>query len=290
MWKPSDDLNQQMSAERNVRSLSDEPENLQDYLARHGEPRTGTPEHLRQSNADGIYRKSLIQTWEKVETEKAKRRKLRLAAEAKIARQQEVIEREERRKRERETERIRRDAERAVREEARKLEQQAEAEKRDPTPLFEPSEPPIQITRDVRSRHIFMPGASGNGKSSTMLPIILGDINEQHAVAVLDPKGDLIRRLCVLLPPSRLKDCIYLDVDHPVPLDILAKSGNPEYLIKDIKNFITKGSESLAQAGPRISKLIYCLLQLQHSSFLDMEHFFTRPKRQQAILKSLRKL
>jgi hypothetical protein len=268
-------------------SKTDPPESWNDFFFRAVLPGCSdntSPETI-QFHADNARPEWIRQEKEKVEYKKelekdAKEHERTVEKlQIEIERSKERVRRDEARKRERE-----------ANEDKRMREREAADEKRDPTPAFLPADFEMPISRDVRSRHIFMPGASGNGKSTQMLHIVLKDIEERHAIAILDPKGDLIRRICALLPPERLKDCIYLDVDHPVPLDILAKSGNAEYLIKDIKNFITKGSESLVQAGPRITKLIYCLLQLQHSSFLDMEHFFTRPKRQQQILESLRRL
>jgi hypothetical protein len=241
------------------------------------------------------------QEWEQQEAKKVQYQQ-KLAREAKehesaverlkiqIEKEKGRIRLEEMRKREREARELQRKSESEAKELQRKLEREAEQERRDPTPQYVSPEHQIAISRETRSYHIFMPGATGQGKSSQMFHLIMSDINEGHAVAVLDPKGDLVRRLCAYIPEKDLSRCVYLDVEHPVPLDILGKSGNPEFLIQDIKNFIIKGNKTLEQAGPRLSRLIYCLLQIQDSSFIDIEYFFTRPKRKEQILASLRAL
>ena len=232
----------------------DVPETFIQYVRRHAQ---NWPDHFNGQDIEDHVKQYWKPDWLNQERQKSARRKQKAIADRERIAVQRTQERQE-----------------------RELQ-------RDPIPAFKPRDFPIRITRDVRSRHIFMPGASGNGKSSQMLRIIAGDIKQGHAVVVLDPKGDLIRRLCALLRPEHLAKCIYLDIDHPVPLDILGKSGNPEYLVKDIRNIITKGNESLVQAGPKLSKLIYCLCQLEDSSFLDIEYFFTRKERQSQILTAL---
>lgn len=123
-----------------------------------------------------------------------------------------------------------------------------------------------------------------------MFHLILHDIANGRGVGVLDPiKGDLITSLLPFIPQNRLKDCIYLDLKHPIPLDVMRPTPYPEHLVGDIKQLILKGDTTLKRAEPILTRLIYALLALPGSKFTDIEDIFTLPKRKQWFLDSLEK-
>jgi hypothetical protein len=192
---------------------------------------------------------------------------------------------------ERQKERIRRDAERKREREARelqrKLEKEAEQERRNPTPIIEAAAA-AQIPYSVREQHIFIPGMTRHGKSTQILELVMRDIGNGQGVAVLDPKGGLIRNICALMPEARLKDCIYLDLENPIPLDILGGTSNPEYLVGDLKQMVLKGDTTLKRAEPILTRLIYTLLKVPGTSFTDIEDVFTIPRRKKEILDALK--
>ena len=185
---------------------------------------------------------------------------------------------------------IEREKERVRREEVRKREREAERERRDPTPVIQPSNYPTPIPSSVRAQHIFIPGMTQHGKSTQILKLVMHDIANGKGVAVLDPKGGLIRDICGLLPENRIKDCIYLDLEHPVPLDILGGVSNPEYLVGDLKQMVLKGDTTLKRAEPILTRLIYAMLSIPGSAFTDIEDIFTLPARKKSFLDSLERV
>ena len=51
---------------------------------------------------------------------------------------------------------------------------------------------PVRLPPEVRARHAHLVGASGTGKSTALIQLILEDIGQGGGLAVLDPHGDLV--------------------------------------------------------------------------------------------------
>ncbi|MFB3910482.1 MAG: type IV secretion system DNA-binding domain-containing protein [Candidatus Eisenbacteria bacterium] len=84
---------------------------------------------------------------------------------------------------------------------------------------------PVALNPDQRSRHMYVIGASGTGKSTLLLNMILQDLARGEGLAVLDPHGDLVDRVLEFLPEGRLDDVVLLnpaDADWPVGFNILS--------------------------------------------------------------------
>ena len=69
----------------------------------------------------------------------------------------------------------------------------------------------VRLSAEQRTRHTHMIGASGTGKSTLLFNLIRQDILNGEGVAVLDPHGDLIDRICGIIPPERIDDVVLLD-------------------------------------------------------------------------------
>jgi hypothetical protein len=83
---------------------------------------------------------------------------------------------------------------------------------------------PVTLSSDGRSKHCYVIGASGTGKSTLLLNLILQDIERGEGVAVLDPHGDLIDEILGRIPEKRFDDVVVLDPSdeaYPVGFNIL---------------------------------------------------------------------
>lgn len=83
---------------------------------------------------------------------------------------------------------------------------------------------PIGLTLEERRRHVYMIGATGTGKTTTLLHMIYQDIVNGKGIAVIDPHGDLIERLLAVIPKERIQDVVYFnpyDIEYPFGLNIL---------------------------------------------------------------------
>ena len=73
----------------------------------------------------------------------------------------------------------------------------------------------VRLTPNQRTHHVHVIGASGTGKSTLLFNLIKQDIEEGQGLAVLDPHGDLINRVCGIIPPERVEDVILVDPSDP---------------------------------------------------------------------------
>lgn len=69
----------------------------------------------------------------------------------------------------------------------------------------------VTLSPEQRSRHLYVIGASGTGKSTFLLNLIRQDLLHGNGLAVLDPHGDLIEEIISILPQERVADVILLD-------------------------------------------------------------------------------
>lgn len=82
----------------------------------------------------------------------------------------------------------------------------------------------VSLSPDERSRHCYLIGASGTGKSTLLLNLILQDIDNGQGVAVLDPHGDLVDEVLGRIPEKRVRDVVLLDPsdeDYPIGFNVL---------------------------------------------------------------------
>ena len=69
----------------------------------------------------------------------------------------------------------------------------------------------IHLPLEARLRHMHVVGASGTGKSTLLVNLILQDIEQGHGVGVLDPHGDLIDEVLGRLPKERVDEVVLFD-------------------------------------------------------------------------------
>jgi hypothetical protein len=69
----------------------------------------------------------------------------------------------------------------------------------------------VTLSPEQRVRHVHCIGASGTGKSTLLLNMLIQDIERGEGVALLDPHGDLVDHVLARIPPARQSDVILLD-------------------------------------------------------------------------------
>jgi hypothetical protein len=82
---------------------------------------------------------------------------------------------------------------------------------------------PIYISDTDRTRHTYIVGQTGTGKSTVLKSMVLDDIAKGHGVCVIDPHGDLFNEVLAQIPVERHDDVIVVDptqTDMPVGLNI----------------------------------------------------------------------
>ncbi|MCF7845874.1 MAG: type IV secretion system DNA-binding domain-containing protein [Candidatus Peribacteraceae bacterium] len=82
----------------------------------------------------------------------------------------------------------------------------------------------VRIKADDRTRHFYMIGKSGAGKSALISFMARQDIANGDGVGVVDPHGDLIEDILKYVPKERAKDVIVFnpaDLERPMGLNLL---------------------------------------------------------------------
>lgn len=83
----------------------------------------------------------------------------------------------------------------------------------------------VTLSAAHRLRHMHVIGATGTGKSTFLLNLILQDIAQGNGVGVIEPHGDLIDAVLDRMPEERHEDVVILDpgdADYPIGFNILS--------------------------------------------------------------------
>lgn len=80
-----------------------------------------------------------------------------------------------------------------------------------------------------RTRHMYVIGKSGVGKSTLLENMAIQDIAHGEGVAVLDPHGSFAEKMLEYIPEHRIKDVVYFapfDIDNPISFNVLEDVGH----------------------------------------------------------------
>jgi tRNA isopentenyl-2-thiomethyl-A-37 hydroxylase MiaE len=87
---------------------------------------------------------------------------------------------------------------------------------------------PFGIKDDDRSRHMYLIGKTGMGKSTVLENLTIQDIQNGNGLAFLDPHGKTADLFLEYVPEERIKDVIYFapfDTDFPISFNVMEDVG-----------------------------------------------------------------
>ena len=94
---------------------------------------------------------------------------------------------------------------------------------------------PFGIKADDRSKHIYVIGKTGMGKSTLLENMAIQDIQNGNGLAFIDPHGGTAEKLLEYVPEERIKDVLYFapfDMEYPVSFNIMEDVGvNKRHLV-----------------------------------------------------------
>ena len=141
------------------------------------------------------------------------------------------------------------------------------------------------LLRNDRSRHVYIIGQTGAGKSGLLELLALSDTFHEHGYAIIDPHGDFAVENLKFIPGSRISDVVYFNpADTAYPLGF-----NPLEVI-DVKQKTNISSEVIGVLkrmfedswGPRLEHILrYTLLALldrPSTTMLDITRMLTDKK------------
>ncbi len=147
------------------------------------------------------------------------------------------------------------------------------------------------MLRSDRSRHVYIIGQTGAGKSGTLELFALSDIFHGHGYAIIDPHGDFAVNNMRFIPGSRLQDVVYFnpaDTAYPLgfnPLEVTNPSQKTNISSEVIGVLKRMFGESW---GPRLEYIlrytILALLDRPTTTMLDITRMLTDKKFRQETL------
>ena len=138
------------------------------------------------------------------------------------------------------------------------------------------------IYRRDRSRHVYIIGQTGTGKSGLLELLALSDIYHNQGYAIIDPHGDFAIDNLKFIPPNRIKDVVYFnpaDTEYPLgfnPMEVYDPSQRNNISSEIIGVLKRMFGESW---GPRLEYIlrytILALLEYPDTTMLDITRMLT---------------
>lgn len=152
----------------------------------------------------------------------------------------------------------------------------------------------VTLGPEQRVSHSHLIGASGTGKSTLLLSLILQDIQNGEGVAVLDPHGDLIDKVLERIPEERLCDVIVLDPsdeEYVIGFNILSAHSDLEknLLASDLVAVFRRLSTSWGdQMTSVLGNAVLAFLESERGGTLaDLRRFLIEPEFRSEFLKTV---
>jgi hypothetical protein len=140
------------------------------------------------------------------------------------------------------------------------------------------------LPRNDRSRHVYILGQTGTGKSGLLELLTLSDIFYDQGFAIIDPHGDFATNILSYVPKRRIHDVVYFnpaDTSYPIgfnPLEITDSSSKGQ-VTSELIGVLKRLFESW---GPRLEYIlrftILGLLDYPQSTMLDITRMLTEKK------------
>lgn len=155
-------------------------------------------------------------------------------------------------------------------------------------------EVPVTISSEQRLKHTHIIGATGTGKSTLLLNLIVQDIEQNQGLAVLDPHGDLIEAILSHIPESRLQDVILIDpsdTEYSLGFNILTShsEAEKEILASDLVSVFKRLSTSWGdQMNSVFANAILAFLESHEGGTLfDLRRFLIEKSFREDFLKTV---
>lgn len=84
------------------------------------------------------------------------------------------------------------------------------------------------IKAEDRTRHVYVIGKTGMGKSTLLENMAAQDIRNGNGFAFLDPHGSAIETILKYVPKERIEDVVYFapfDIEHPISFNVMEDVG-----------------------------------------------------------------
>ncbi|TSC89331.1 MAG: hypothetical protein G01um10145_488 [Microgenomates group bacterium Gr01-1014_5] len=151
------------------------------------------------------------------------------------------------------------------------------------------------ILRADRSKHLYVVGKTGSGKTKLLELLVIADILQGHGCCFLDPHGDSADEILKYVPEARIKDVVYInptDRDFPVGFNPLEPTQDYEERHRLAYFFVSIfKKEFTATWNPRMEHLIrfivLALLETPDSNILGIERMLSDTGFRQRVIRQI---
>lgn len=148
--------------------------------------------------------------------------------------------------------------------------------------------------RSDRTRHLYIIGQTGAGKSGTLNLLTLSDIYHHEGFAVVDPHGDYATDILKYIPEDRLDDVIYFnpaDADNPIAFNPLEVT-DPNFKNNISSEVVGVMKRMFDSWGPRLEYIlrytILALLDYPDSTMLGITRMLTEKDFRKKVVKEIK--
>ncbi len=154
---------------------------------------------------------------------------------------------------------------------------------------------PFGIKASDRTRHVYVIGKTGMGKSTMLENMAVQDIKEGNGICFIDPHGQSVKKFLDYIPEDRIEDVIYFapfDVDNPISFNVMEDVGpDKRHLVaQGLLSAFKKiwGEETFSDRMEHITNnTLLALLEYPGSTMLGMTKIFTDAKYRKKVVDNI---
>ncbi|MCK4918276.1 MAG: type IV secretion system DNA-binding domain-containing protein [Candidatus Pacebacteria bacterium] len=154
---------------------------------------------------------------------------------------------------------------------------------------------PFGIKATDRTRHVYVIGKTGMGKSTMLENMAVQDIKEGNGVCFIDPHGQSVKKFLDYIPEERIEDVIYFapfDVENPISFNVMEDVGpDKRHLVaQGLLSAFKKiwGEETFSDRMEHITNnTLLALLEYPGSTMLGMTKIFTDAKYRKKVVDNI---
>ncbi len=154
---------------------------------------------------------------------------------------------------------------------------------------------PFGIKQEDRSKHMYVIGKTGMGKSTMLENMAIQDIRNGEGLAFIDPHGASAERILDYIPPERVNDVVYFapfDLDQPIAFNIMEDIGY------DKRHLVVSGLMSTfkkvwvdawsARMEYILSNTLLALLEYPGATLLDVNRMYTNKEYRKQVIDNVK--
>lgn len=154
---------------------------------------------------------------------------------------------------------------------------------------------PFGIKEKDRTRHAYIIGKTGMGKSTLLENMAVQDIQNGEGITFIDPHGTTAEKLLDYVPENRIQDVLYFapfDLEHPISFNVLEK------VDQDKRHLVVNGLMSTfekiwvdawsARMAYILQNTLLALLEYPDATLLGVNRMYTDKEYRKAVVENVK--